>query len=203
MNHLNLRTPFRKALFFVFLALIAYFFVDPHFLALTDGWRPLMKTFTLLIFPPLHLALWGGLFLYMGLRKKKWSLPLFKITMAQGMVAGCVRIIKILVGRARPDIFIKKGIYGFYGFNWSSHYHSFPSGHSATAFALATSLSLLFPRFSLRFFTLALLFSLSRFLLFKHYLSDILGAAALGVVVASATHLIINKIIARVAHKAF
>ncbi len=201
MAHLNLQSSFRKALFFFFLALIAYFFIDTHFLSLPEKWHPLMKTFTLLIFPPLHLALWGGLFLYMGLQKKRWSLPLFKITLAQGMVAGAVRVIKILAGRARPDIFFKKGIYGFYGIKWSGYYHSFPSGHSATAFALATSLSLLFPRFSLRFFSLALLFSLSRVLLLKHYLSDVFGAAALGIMVASATHLLIDKIIKRFTHE--
>jgi undecaprenyl-diphosphatase len=63
---------------------------------------------------------------------------------------------------------------------------SFPSGHAATSFACATMLSLIVPRYTVAFFLLAAAIAWSRVYNGVHYPLDVLGGAALGVVVAIA-----------------
>ena len=65
--------------------------------------------------------------------------------------------------------------------------HSFPSGHSATAFACATVLASLAPRWRGPFFLLAALIALSRVYNGLHYPTDVLAGSALGVLVGLAT----------------
>ncbi|MGB4781265.1 phosphatase PAP2 family protein [Candidatus Methylomirabilis sp.] len=57
---------------------------------------------------------------------------------------------------------------------------SFPSGHSVTAFAMAFVLSRAYPRYTLLFYGLAGLVALSRVYLAKHFPSDVVAGAALG-----------------------
>jgi undecaprenyl-diphosphatase len=64
-----------------------------------------------------------------------------------------------------------------------SNTHSFPSGHSATAFACATVLSAYAPRWRVPFYLLATLIALSRIYNGMHYPTDVLAGAALGVLV--------------------
>ena len=60
------------------------------------------------------------------------------------------------------------------------HSHSFPSGHSTTAFAAATVLGAWFPRFRPAFYVLAALIAWSRVVVGVHYPLDVLGGAVLG-----------------------
>ena len=64
-----------------------------------------------------------------------------------------------------------------------SNAHSFPSGHTATAFACATVLSAYAPRWRVPFFVLAVLIAFSRIYNGMHYPTDVLAGAVLGVVV--------------------
>jgi undecaprenyl-diphosphatase len=57
---------------------------------------------------------------------------------------------------------------------------SFPSGHSVTAFALAFVLSRAYPRYGVLFYGLAGLVALSRVYLAKHFPSDVVAGAAIG-----------------------
>ena len=57
---------------------------------------------------------------------------------------------------------------------------AFPSGHATTAFALATLLSLWYPRWTGGFLALAALVGWSRVVLGSHFPSDVLGGAILG-----------------------
>jgi undecaprenyl-diphosphatase len=57
---------------------------------------------------------------------------------------------------------------------------SFPSGHATTAFALATVLSLWYPRWTGGFLALAALVGWSRIVLGSHFPSDVLAGAILG-----------------------
>jgi undecaprenyl-diphosphatase len=61
--------------------------------------------------------------------------------------------------------------------------HSFPSGHSTTAFAAATVLAVAFPRFRVPLFVLAALIAWSRVVVGVHYPLDVLGGAVLGVAI--------------------
>jgi len=62
---------------------------------------------------------------------------------------------------------------------------SFPSGHTATALALAVALSWLYPRGRNLFWTFALLAAFQRIASGSHHLSDTLVGATIGIVVAS------------------
>ena len=66
------------------------------------------------------------------------------------------------------------------------HGGSFPSGHAATSFACATILALAAPRYAVAFFVLAAAIAWSRVYNGVHYPLDVVGGAALGVVVAIA-----------------
>lgn len=57
---------------------------------------------------------------------------------------------------------------------------SFPSGHSVTAFALAFVLARAYPRYAVLFYGLAGLVALSRVYLAKHFPSDVVAGAAVG-----------------------
>jgi undecaprenyl-diphosphatase len=63
---------------------------------------------------------------------------------------------------------------------------SFPSGHAATSFAAATILTFAWPRLAPLFFVLAAAVAFSRVYVGVHYPLDVIGGAALGVLVAFA-----------------
>jgi undecaprenyl-diphosphatase len=66
----------------------------------------------------------------------------------------------------------------------SERTHSFPSGHTATAFAGATVLSAFAPRYRLAFYALACLIGFSRLYNGVHYPTDVAAGAVLGTLVA-------------------
>ncbi len=197
MNSLNVR----KAFFLLLIGCASYFFVDQQVTVLISSYPKAywiaFKGCTLLIFPPLYLALSAGGFIVARLKKNRWTLSFFEILVAQCFSVAFVRVFKIVIGRARPDIFLKKGVYGFYGFEWDHHFHSFPSGHSMAAFTLATSLSLLFPLFRIYFFSIAALLTTSRIFLLGHFPSDVIGTAAISLIIAGGIHHFINSITRR------
>lgn len=63
---------------------------------------------------------------------------------------------------------------------------SFPSGHAATSFACATTLTFFLPRWAPAFYVLAAAIAWSRVYNGVHFPLDVLGGAALGVLVAIA-----------------
>jgi undecaprenyl-diphosphatase len=63
------------------------------------------------------------------------------------------------------------------------HDPSFPSGHTTVAFACATVLSYFAPKLAPVLFLLALAIGFSRIYVGVHYPLDVLGGAALGVLV--------------------
>ncbi len=79
--------------------------------------------------------------------------------------------------RNRPQNYI----HGFVAKIIPSDEFSFPSGHTAAAFVMATILSLYFPFLSLLFVTWALLIGFSRILLGVHFPGDILAGMILGI----------------------
>lgn len=124
----------------------------------------------------------GGLLLYLALRKKKpaasaTGLLLFSSVAFSGLSAD---IIKVLLGRARPKLYFKEALYGFDFLHVEHAWISFPSGHSATAFSVAWTLSLAFPQYRPLFLAIAVLIAFSRIATTQHYLSDVLAGALLG-----------------------
>lgn len=60
--------------------------------------------------------------------------------------------------------------------------YSFPSGHTTAAFAAAGILSKYFKKYSVLFFTIAILIGFSRLYLYVHYPTDVIAGAILGLV---------------------
>ncbi len=120
--------------------------------------------------PPAYRRLFG----YVGLR----ALFLFLTIGVSGIVAD---IIKPIAGRARPILYLRDSFFGFAPFNAQGFlWNGFPSGHTTTAVALACSLSLLYPRARILWFTYAGLLTASRVIVNAHYLSDVCAGAFLG-----------------------
>lgn len=74
-------------------------------------------------------------------------------------------------------------------------YQSFPSGHTATAFALFLLLSILINNkwLSVLFFMMALLVGISRVYLSQHFLEDVIAGAVIGVVLTILCHKFVSN----------
>ncbi|HEV7919237.1 MAG TPA: phosphatase PAP2 family protein [Thermoanaerobaculia bacterium] len=113
-------------------------------------------------------------------RHRRWTSYAMAMALA-GLGAGLLaQIVKALVGRTRPEL-------------WLGPFHragpsatSFPSGHTVGAFALAGVLVFASPSRTLRIVALLLAAAvgLSRILAFRHWTSDVVASAVLGLVVA-------------------
>jgi undecaprenyl-diphosphatase len=88
-------------------------------------------------------------------------------------------VIKIVVGRGRPKLLDQTGLTGFDPFTLSGTFHSFPSGHTNTAFALAIAVSMLIPRWRGGVLAIATAVGVSRIAVGAHFLTDVIGGAAL------------------------
>lgn len=107
-----------------------------------------------------------------------------------------VHPLKIVFGRARPKLyFAEESVYGFFPcklFEEGGSYYAFasyPSGHSATAGALAVGVWLVSPNW-LRWpvLVLSLLIAASRVVLTSHWVADTLAGFLLGAVCAAVLH---------------
>ena len=187
----NERFPRRRALYGVLGALaataIAFFALDRWMLGWAEGVQSELTESVIRILNRLG----GGMnpvlvvmfFLIAGIAylERRWVSYALGMAIA-GLVAGtAAQIVKLVVGRARPEL-------------WLGHAHyapgsstSFPSGHTVGAFALAGVLVFGSRSVALRViaFLLAAAVGLSRILAFRHWTSDVVASAAIGLVAAS------------------
>lgn len=98
------------------------------------------------------------------------------------IISGAITdIIKWVAGRYRPHQYFENHLFGFDFFHIGGAYTSFPSGHTTTAFALATALTYLFPRWKWYWFIFALLIGASHIILAQHFLSDVILGSYIGI----------------------
>ncbi|MGG6892913.1 MULTISPECIES: phosphatase PAP2 family protein [Rhizobium] len=90
-------------------------------------------------------------------------------------------LLKNVIGRARPELLETNGAFYFRPFAFHADFASFPSGHSATAGAMAMSLALVFPRLRPLFIPAGVLICLSRQWVGAHWASDTLMGWGVGV----------------------
>jgi membrane-associated phospholipid phosphatase len=113
-------------------------------------------------------------------RQQRWVA--YAIAMGiSGLAAGLLaQIVKHLVGRARPELWLGPAHYA------PGSSTSFPSGHTVGAFALAGVLVFASRNAPLRVisFALAAAVGLARILAFRHWPSDVMASAAIGLVTA-------------------
>ena len=95
-----------------------------------------------------------------------------------------VWVFKVVIGRARPSTEDPKNT--FHMFSGKSRFHSFPSGHSASAFAVATTIADQTDEvlIDILAYSLATSVALSRVHDNKHWLSDVFIGSAIGYFVA-------------------
>lgn len=123
-------------------------------------------------------------FLFFRFLSKKliWA-NIFLFLFASVAVSGIITdIIKVIAGRYRPSEFFAHGLYGFDFLHIDRALTSFPSGHTATAFALATAITYLWPKASPTVWLFAILIGLSRLMICAHYPSDVIAGAFIGTV---------------------
>lgn len=128
------------------------------------------------------------------LQGDRWEAP-YRLSLAWAGTAGSTLVIKNLVRRPRPfvtleDITVRVGAYDRRVLAEDSY--SFPSGHAALSFALATSVSLSSGTWYVAVPSLlwASGVSVSRVWLGVHYPSDVLAGAVLGAGIAVGVHLL-------------
>ena len=138
-------------------------------------WHPLNDVFVWLS----KIGTYGLVWLVIGLvLAVVWrrAAPFALVVLAVAGADGIATLLKLAIGENRPS---DKG-----SLLTIPHSHSFPSGHSATAFAAATVLGWLVPRAAPAFFTLALAIGYSRIYVGVHWPLDVVVGALTGVVTA-------------------
>ncbi|HHW10344.1 MAG TPA: phosphatase PAP2 family protein [Firmicutes bacterium] len=98
------------------------------------------------------------------------------------LTQAAVNVGKVLLGRERPDTENSRG--RFTGMSFDDAYHSMPSGHTATAFSLATVLAHHDPKRSWLYYGYATVMGLSRVVLARHWPSDVVAGAFIGIISA-------------------
>lgn len=116
-----------------------------------------------------------------NVKLRKTALLGFESWMISGVI---VSGLKFLIGRKRPPG--DGNGYAFHAFSFRSRFHSFPSGHASSAFAVATVIADLSEKFfiDLLAYNLATLAALSRIHDNEHWVSDVFIGAAIGYFVA-------------------
>ncbi len=90
-------------------------------------------------------------------------------------------VLKIIFGRERPYNTTEFQPFHFNPFTLDWDFQSYPSGHTQVGFTLASFISILYPRATIALFIFASLVGLSRVILEKHYLGDVLAGAFIGI----------------------
>lgn len=133
--------------------------------------------FNVLLF--MGFVLGGALALGWGLTPGLRNLFYVCVTVAIAMLIG--ETLKWFFGRYRPEMLFSQGLYGFSFFADQGGRHSFPSGHTFRIFSAMTAWSLVWPRARVWLFSLAALVGISRVLVTRHYPSDVLAGAFVGI----------------------
>ncbi|MAS97281.1 MAG: hypothetical protein CMO55_29160 [Verrucomicrobiales bacterium] len=133
-------------------------------------------------FAQFNLVLFVSLWLFGYLRRARWFQRLAFASLFAAILAGVTcNVFRLTVGRPRPNAGLEDGFYGIAGTIKGWDYHSFPSGHTSTAFGSGVPVAVASP-----WGTPALLMSGSvawaRMYKNKHYPTDVLIGAYLGTV---------------------
>lgn len=116
-----------------------------------------------------------------GRGSKRWMRIGLTMVLACALAGIAARGVKIASGRARPSV---KQELGWNGPRLSAKYNSFPSGHTAATTAFFGVLLLANRRAGLCLLPIPLLIAASRMYVAAHYLSDVVCAALLGMIIA-------------------
>lgn len=121
--------------------------------------------------------------LFFLLKKRREALTLLTAYASSGLF---VQLLKHLYNQPRPNLYLSRlGVHYNHFVEGVTLYNnnSFPSGHTASAFAMATVFALLFNRKSISLLAvlLAALAGYSRIYLAEHFLTDVIAGALTGI----------------------
>jgi undecaprenyl-diphosphatase len=125
-----------------------------------------------------------------ALRSREWLAIFIAMLLALTAASAVNRVIKIAAGRSRPMVTTDAG---WRALRWSSNYHAFPSGHTASSTGFFAVLFFARRRIGLPLLAIPLLIAFSRIYLRAHYLSDCVFAAMLGTVCAALSWRAVQK----------
>ncbi len=112
---------------------------------------------------------------------KRWLRIFISMMMACAIAGAAARVVKVSVGRARPTVRAEAESNRS---RLSSKYHAFPSGHTTSSTAFFAVLVFASWRAGAALLAITLLIAFSRMYVGAHYLSDVVGAALLGLLTA-------------------
>ncbi len=101
------------------------------------------------------------------------------------LTAGVIgKVLKIIIGRARPIFYEALDMTGFFPFSTDWAFNSMPSGHTFASFAGLVMLGLLAPKIKWFTWSLAIIIGLSRVCYGAHWPTDVILGAFIGMVTA-------------------
>ena len=124
-----------------------------------------------------------GILLF-AFNKRFVSLMVLSSYAISGIIA---QVLKYFIIEPRPAVYLKDSSYQYFIDDVTLHnLHAFPSGHTASAFALAAVLSFAAKNktYSILYLVAAILVGYSRIYLARHFLTDVLAGAIIGVLSA-------------------
>jgi membrane-associated phospholipid phosphatase len=127
-------------------------------------------------------------------KKRFLSLMVLSSIAISGIV---VQVLKYFIIEARPAVYLKDSSYRYFIDDVTLHnLYSFPSGHSASAFALAAVLSFAAKNknYSMLFLPAAILVGYSRIYLAQHFPDDVLAGAVIGLLSAMICWIFFEKL---------
>jgi len=171
-------------------ALAAAFFLDqPIAAGLKANTPPQLRHLMLILsrvgdWPAHVIVCMIGIVVSFARKERDWMRIFVAMLIALTLAGLTGRIIKIATGRARPSVTTEQH---WNGWQLSSKYHAFPSGHTATSTAFFVTLFLARKKIAAPLLPVPILIAFSRMVVGAHYLSDVIFAAILGVVCALLT----------------
>lgn len=114
-------------------------------------------------------------------KRRFLSLMVLSSYFLSGIIA---QVLKYFILEARPALYLKRTNYPYFIDHVTLHnFHSFPSGHTASAFAMAAvlSFSVKNKNYTILFLILAALVGYSRLYLGQHFIDDVSAGSVLGV----------------------
>jgi membrane-associated phospholipid phosphatase len=169
------------------IALVAAFVLDQSTAVWLNAhsspqWKQVMRMVSRVGDWPAH-AIAGviGTAIAFAVGSKTWMRIFLAMLIALALAGVTTRAIKFATGRARPSV---KTEVHWNGPRFSSKYHAFPSGHTASSTAFFVALFLARKKIGAPLLLIPILIALSRMIVGAHYLSDVTCAAILGVTCA-------------------